>query len=176
MNRTPAAEPKPAVRVAKDIVDPERDLDAIDAIKARSKYMSQEDIDTHCKDKSDKCEFWKSIGECTKNPSYLFQNCAKTCDACWASLPKDRRCTLSPDFLPLVDSPGGLNNMFEAIINNAEFKERYNTTVLSSDPYVLQFDNFGRREEWDQIESMYSALVFILSSGLFKPTRTSLSY
>eukprot|EP00041_Stephanoeca_diplocostata_P029739 m.885900 g.885900 ORF g.885900 m.885900 type:complete len:459 (+) comp23622_c0_seq28:178-1554(+) len=120
----------------------------------RSANISTEDIEKYCVDKSDKCEWWKSIGECEKNPSYLFQNCPKTCGACLASLPREVRCARDPSFPPLVQSPGGLTNLFESIINNQTIKDMYNTTVLSRDPYLLTFDNFATRSDWDAISGM----------------------
>ena len=35
-----------------------------------------------------------------------------------------------------------------AIVNNPHIKEKYNTTVILEDPWILQFDNFAKREHW----------------------------
>ncbi len=54
-----------------------------------------------------------------------------------------------PSASPILQSPGGLNQMMEDIVNNAEITRKYNTTVISSDPWVLQFDNFATRADWE---------------------------
>jgi hypothetical protein len=55
---------------------------------------------------------------------FLIQNCPKACNYCRAALPETVRCVRDKDALPLVQSPGGLNKMFESIVNNPEFTKR----------------------------------------------------
>lgn len=35
-----------------------------------------------CIDVHKDCEFWASIGECNKNPTYMLENCKKSCEVC----------------------------------------------------------------------------------------------
>lgn len=66
-----------------------------------------------------------------------------------AALPEAVRCVRDKDAIPLVQSPGGLNKMFQDIIANERFKEMYNTTVMSTEPYILLFDNFAHPGDWE---------------------------
>lgn len=68
-------------------------------------------------------------------------------------LPAYLRCHRPPDAIPLFPSPHGMNNLMESIINNETLRARYNTTVLSTDPWLLQFDNFATLEHWEHIET-----------------------
>jgi len=38
--------------------------------------------DTECKDNSEKCEKYTSLGECTRNPVWMLENCKVSCNAC----------------------------------------------------------------------------------------------
>ena len=63
------------------------------------------------------------------------------------------KCQRDPAEPPILQSPGGLNKMMRAIVNNAHIKEKYNTTVILEDPWILQFDNFATRDHWDWLEN-----------------------
>jgi len=39
-------------------------------------------IVTNCGDSNTNCPYWASVGECSKNPSYMLPNCKKSCDTC----------------------------------------------------------------------------------------------
>eukprot|EP00037_Helgoeca_nana_P037623 m.16848 g.16848 ORF g.16848 m.16848 type:complete len:389 (+) comp9121_c0_seq1:374-1540(+) len=107
-----------------------------------------------CVDTNDNCSWWAEIGECYKNPSFLIQNCPKACNFCRAAVPKESRCTRDENALPLVQSPGGLNRMFEGIVANKDVQQRYNTTIMSRDPWILTFQNFADPNSWEELESM----------------------
>ena len=53
-------------------------------------YMSNwimnnsDDLCRQCQNKHDKCVFWASIGECSKNPSFMTTDCRLACQACEA--------------------------------------------------------------------------------------------
>lgn len=113
--------------------------------------LSDEEKYPDCKDKNENCTWWAEIGECEKNPGFLIQNCPKACDMCYATLPKAIRCKHDPLEESWVQSPGGLNQMFENILNNPVFQERYEVKALSTDPYILQFENFVSQKESDGI-------------------------
>jgi len=35
-----------------------------------------------CSDKNEQCAYWASKGECKANPSFMYNNCAKSCNTC----------------------------------------------------------------------------------------------
>ena len=35
-----------------------------------------------CADKVEECPYWSALGECEKNPNFMLENCAKSCQAC----------------------------------------------------------------------------------------------
>eukprot|EP00035_Acanthoeca_spectabilis_P022947 m.446784 g.446784 ORF g.446784 m.446784 type:complete len:399 (-) comp19423_c0_seq1:47-1243(-) len=109
-----------------------------------------------CVDKNANCTWWAEIGECYKNPGYLIQNCPKACNYCRAALPEEIKCKRDDDAIPLVEAPGGLNQMFENIVANEQITARYNTTVASRDPWILTFQNFADPAEWEGLENMLS--------------------
>jgi hypothetical protein len=98
-------------------------------------------------EESGKCDEWAAAGECELNPSYLHQHCAKSCNFCRSTLPKEDRCVRHPAEPPSIPSPGGLNQMFERIINDPEIERMYTPTVMSRDPWVVVFENFVSEAE-----------------------------
>ena len=38
--------------------------------------------DQICEDKNQYCSYWAGIGECSKNPNYMLDACAKSCEYC----------------------------------------------------------------------------------------------
>jgi hypothetical protein len=73
---------------------------------------------------------------------------AYICHCFQAALPEDVRCVRTPAAQPLVQSPGGLNAMFESIVASERLTAMYNTTVMSREPWILQFDNFAKPDDW----------------------------
>lgn len=64
------------------------------------------DVDNH-----DSCSYWASIGECSKNPGYMLENCKKSCNALDAEPPVDN------------SSPyGSFYDIVETDIDGNEFK------------------------------------------------------
>eukprot|EP00546_Thalassionema_frauenfeldii_P019754 CAMPEP_0178903498 /NCGR_PEP_ID=MMETSP0786-20121207/5186_1 /TAXON_ID=186022 /ORGANISM="Thalassionema frauenfeldii, Strain CCMP 1798" /LENGTH=439 /DNA_ID=CAMNT_0020574867 /DNA_START=24 /DNA_END=1343 /DNA_ORIENTATION=- len=50
------------------------------------KAASNDDDDPSCKDQHEQCSFWASLDECVKNPHYMLNNCAKSCQVCdWSA-------------------------------------------------------------------------------------------
>lgn len=44
--------------------------------------QSKDDVDPSCMDGHEQCEFWASVGECEKNPTYMLNHCVKSCAVC----------------------------------------------------------------------------------------------
>lgn len=105
---------------------------------------------SECNDRTDKCANYHAHGECEKNPGWMIINCPVSCNACELRDPKIRcnrqRLNITEDH---VYAPGDMNAMFESI--EKDFGSRYGVTVVSTDPWVVTFDNFLTEEEMDAI-------------------------
>lgn len=56
--------------------------------------------------------------------------CPKACNLCRHTMPRAIKCQRDPAEPPILQSPGGLNRLFESIVNNPEITRKYNTTVV----------------------------------------------
>ena len=132
-----------------------------------------------CVDRHEACKGFAEGGECDINPGWMIINCPVSCNSCHMRDPKIRcarealNMTLTPAY-----APGDMKAMFEGIVD--KFGSRYDITVLSTDPYVVTFDNFLSSAEakalistvkkWERSTDTGSANEFgevgrILSSG-----------
>jgi len=110
----------------------------------------------HCEDRDSRCKGFAGPNneECHINPGWMIVNCPKTCNACEIRDPKVR-CTFEYLNLTTVPSyadgnidtgePGSLQKMFSSI--EERFGDVYDITVLSEDPWIVQFDNFFNAED-----------------------------
>jgi hypothetical protein len=107
---------------------------------------------TVCADRHDVCLHYASHGECTKNPGWMIVNCASSCKACHLRDPKVRcnRANLNMSTSPAY-APGQMHTMFESITDR--FSDRYGINILSTDPWVVTFDNFLSDQEIDSMLS-----------------------
>jgi len=110
----------------------------------------------NCEDRDSRCKSFAGPNneECNINPGWMIVNCPKTCNACDIRDPKIR-CTF--DYLNLTTipsytngnaatgEPGSMEKMFSSI--EERFHDIYNITILSDDPWIVQFDNFFSEEE-----------------------------
>ena len=103
-----------------------------------------------CDDRHDRCVGFAAQGECTKNPGWMTINCPKSCNACELLDPKVR---CNRDRLGIknehVYSPGDMNAMFSSI--QQTYGSMYDINVLSTDPWVVTFDNFLTDREIDAL-------------------------
>ena len=120
-----------------------------------NKYLNCQD----CKDKLKQCVHWKKAGECMKHPGYMVINCANTCKYCHLQSNYDLRCPKNKNYMAqtrVFPEPGDLNGMFENIVTY--YNQHKNETeddgeiswdleILSSDPWILRFDNFFDEKE-----------------------------
>jgi len=119
--------------------DPDRDPSAPKGANRQGKPV---DVKLgNCEDRHDRCAGFSAQGECTKNPGWMIVNCPKSCDACELLDPKVR---CNRDRLGIknehVYSPGDMNAMFSSI--QQTYGNMYDINVLSTDPWVVTFDNF----------------------------------
>jgi prolyl 4-hydroxylase len=105
-----------------------------------------------CKDRHEQCKVYLRQGECDKNPGWMIVNCPNSCNACHLLDPKVRcdRKNLNISTDPIY-RPGDMQSMFESIV--PDFGHRYGVTVLSTDPYIVTFDNFLTDQEADALIS-----------------------
>ena len=76
----------------------------------------------------------------------MIVNCPSSCNACHLRDSKVRcsREALNISTVPTY-APGDMNDMFSSI--ERDFGDRYDITVMSTDPWVVVFDNFVSEEE-----------------------------
>jgi ShK domain-like len=121
-----------------------------------------------CRNDNVECTFWASIGECTKNPSYMERNCAPACQTCHKLL-FEHRCPYNASDPEAPQSvwtkPTDLDNMFQRAV--ALYHE--NITLLSKPaniavsavtmsnvppfdgPWVLTIDDFLTAHECERL-------------------------
>ena len=117
-----------------------------------------------CKDRHAQCVGFAKNDECVKNPGWMIVNCPRSCNACHLLDPKvrcDRR-NLNMSIDPIY-KPGDMLDMFQSI--EANFGERYKVTVVSTDPYIVTFDDFLTDTEID-------ALITTVDGGWERSTDT----
>jgi hypothetical protein len=99
-----------------------------------------------CVDRYDQCNQFYRNGQCTENPGWMIINCPHSCSACRLRDPQVR---CDKKFLNIssepVYKPGDMDDMFSSIVR--DFSDRYGITVLSTDPWLVRFDNFLFDEE-----------------------------
>eukprot|EP00310_Coccolithus_braarudii_P021085 CAMPEP_0183348094 /NCGR_PEP_ID=MMETSP0164_2-20130417/12722_1 /TAXON_ID=221442 /ORGANISM="Coccolithus pelagicus ssp braarudi, Strain PLY182g" /LENGTH=337 /DNA_ID=CAMNT_0025519643 /DNA_START=26 /DNA_END=1036 /DNA_ORIENTATION=- len=85
-----------------------------------------------CRDFHDNCMQWMAAGECEKNPVYMRQNCAMSCESC-ESMAHD--CSdIGDDAL----EEGGIAATMKRLLNMTLLQPK----LLSSDPYVVLLEKF----------------------------------
>jgi len=94
------------------------------------------------RDKSGACATWAAAGECDANPAYMKVKCASTCGTC-DMLDWRKRCPVDPEAKPAVP-PGAMQETFERALSNFP---QYSPQLLSSDPYVVTFEDFISDDE-----------------------------
>jgi len=121
----------------------------------------------NCNDRHEQCAGFKRNDECNKNPGWMIVNCPKSCNACHLLDPKVRcnRANLNISTLPAYQ-PGEMSAMFSSI--EERFQDRYGVNVLSTDPYVVTFDNFMTDRE-------VAALIKAVEGGWERSTDTGQS-
>ena len=97
----------------------------------------------NCTDKAPECSGWARIGECDVNPGFMLVHCASSCDKC-EMLDYRKRCAID-ETVPLSVPPGEMDATFRHA-SSGRFAS-LEPVVLSSDPWVLQFDNFVSDDE-----------------------------
>jgi hypothetical protein len=115
-----------------------------------------------CFDRHERCNEFVNAGECndrsllsfilssnvgTKNPGWMIINCPLGCKSCHL---RDSKVRCSRERLNITDTaaliPGRLNEIFTRFVRN-DNNQFGQVTVLSEDPWVVQFDDFMTVEE-----------------------------
>lgn len=119
-----------------------------------------------CSDSNNGCLGWALSGECTNNPIFMIIECAYSCATCHMRDPKVR-CMRGPAETPPVLAGGpedGINELFKRAIS--ERWDVYEPTILSREPWVVQYENFLSLDEVDALQAAYDGLEFSVSSNV----------
>ena len=113
-------------------------------------FGKPEDAPEDCIDRYDLCSSWAGAGECDKNPGWMTVFCSLSCNACHLRDARVRcaRSSLAMDQNPAY-APGDMGHMFGRIMD--EFGDKYGAQIMSTDPWVVVFDNFITDGEADGI-------------------------
>lgn len=127
------------------------------------------------------CINWKQHGYCDKNPAYMIQNCASTCEMCHLVDPEvrckkfhtnqsvfknDEMYNMFNDlekYFPLLDCGTIENNDENVCANNQKNLQTIN--IISSDPWIITIDNFLTEKEADTIKSIPTENAFVQSTA-----------
>ena len=114
---------------------------ANDPLGANEKGTPREVKLGDCSDRHEQCKGFAQHGECEKNPGWMVINCPSSCNSCHL-LDHKVRCDRDRLGIPKdhVYKPGEMEAMFKEI--EGKFGDRYDVTVLSTEPWVVTFDNF----------------------------------
>jgi prolyl 4-hydroxylase len=129
------------------------------------KYASQDGRATEapiaCFDRHPSCDLFVSQGECTKNPGWMIINCPAGCRACHL---RDSKVRCSRSLLNISEisvlQPNTLNSIFERILDLSQNHQIGKVNILSSDPWILEFEDLlssveikaiiGSVHEWER--------------------------
>jgi len=125
---------------------------------------------TDCADSHEQCATWASAGECDANPRFMLSSCSAACGRCDS---KGKACARR-NKEPAVHAPGGLRSNFASI---AAGWAEYSPTLLSSEPYVVQFEGLISPAEAERmVELAGEKLERSLAGDQLSPVRTSTQY
>jgi prolyl 4-hydroxylase len=102
-----------------------------------------------CKARHELCAYWAALGECKKNPKYMLLHCAPVCQTCH-EISFEHRCPFDKD-APTIWQQGDLNKMFERITTEQYYIDKFQPTVLSSDPWIVTLENVATKEECERM-------------------------
>lgn len=60
------------------------DLTRLSSVASMHKLMTLLGLEELCRDENGSCTSWASSGECTRNPSFMLENCRVSCNVCTA--------------------------------------------------------------------------------------------
>ena len=162
----------------------------LDVIRKANQYMQNDalklspQVIAECTNNEELCAFWAALGECSKNPEFMSQQCCPSCRNC--GQPVVSACP--PPGIPAAVLPGGIHDMFERIVASApgnntdieiddETMTNYTVQIISrpqekvSDPtlemqqhpWILSFDEFLTNEECDKLIELGHQVGYIRS-------------
>jgi hypothetical protein len=107
------------------------------------------------------CKTWAQSGECSKNPSYMWEKCDSECISAGETRKKyEERCPMVKDGGIL--KPNTMHRIFEeAVVNFPELKPE----LVSKEPPIIVFDSFVTSEEADVLVN-YGLGKYTRSTGL----------
>ena len=89
------------------------------------------------------CNQWAAEGECINNTPFMREQCAKSCMFC----DYETRCKPFDYYQPALDlsnipNPNMFQKVFFDLLSNKYLCHKYNISMLSLDPPIIQFNNF----------------------------------
>ena len=137
------------------------------AAPARAAPVRSHKADAACRDEHDNCKQWAENDECTKNPGFMGQQCARSCDTCgWV----DPVCGGAGR---PAKGNGGINAVFEAAAARPELRATVHSRPPEG-PWVMTFDSFVTTEEADAfIDTTQGHFDRSLAGDMISPVRTS---
>uniref|UniRef100_A0A7S1GNL2 Fe2OG dioxygenase domain-containing protein n=1 Tax=Cyclophora tenuis TaxID=216820 RepID=A0A7S1GNL2_CYCTE len=121
-------------------------------------------MEEECQNKHAQCAYWKTLGECLKNPTYMKINCGPVCQSC-DHIGMLTRCPLDPNE-PNAWEAGDLNAYFYNLTTHEAYKQYEpkvwsrpsyagGDTILTADykigPWVVTLENFLTQDEADRM-------------------------
>jgi len=111
------------------------------------------DSNSNCRDEHQQCATWASAGECELNAGFMENSCPVSCDTC--RLLGDRKLVCKRDWdTPAAIQPGGVNRMFEGLVETLQPTHAGKVHVMSSPPegpWVVVIDDFLEDFEVDAL-------------------------
>jgi len=120
-----------------------------------------------CQDRKNSCPQMARQKQCQLNPGWMIVNCPRSCRACELTDPKLRcdRERLNISTEPAFKQ-GQLHEMFSGILTNPDYAA-FEPSALSTDPWIIQFDNFLNDTEADALWNSVGTFVRSTDTGAY---------
>ena len=106
------------------------------------------------------------MGECDANPGFMIVECAKSCRTCHLRDPKVR-CVRDPTEVPALRGAAAGDGIAAAMEwATSDTWAAYSPTVLSRDPWVVQFEDFLSADEVQALLEAGSGKAYERSSNV----------
>lgn len=130
------------------------------------------EVTATCADSRNECAGWAKSGECEANKRFMLSSCSASCGVCeQKKVGCSRRNTV-----PGLPTPTGLSDMFRNALSHPDIVAKHSPQALSTDPYVLQFENMvDPQEAQDMINrcAQFDRFERSMAGDQLSPVRTS---
>ena len=137
-----------------------------DGSTCRAAPAADDPAHTACENTNPDCERWAGVGECDANPGFMIVECAKSCRTCHLRDPKVR-CVRDPTEVPALRGAAAGDGIAAAMEwATSDTWAAYSPTVLSRDPWVVQFEDFLSADEVQALLEAGSGKAYERSSNV----------